>query len=282
MHRAVPLPRIGGSGPCPQALRERWRLATLAAGWPFPSDWGVPAVDAVCEAAAEGRDPVPALSRLGQARAESGAGLEETLHDLAALYEVVSAIERATADESHSMPHSMTRPTGIDAVPTRLVRAAALGWADVAAGELASARPMDELTGLATAGYLRVRLGEVYACAAAAEHRVDDAYVLVLLALDLSRAGGWSRLVPMLLAAEAMRSVFDSGETLALAGPSVAVVLARRDDLLALRTKRLRRAATDRLATDTDAACAGPVRVWVEQLPSGYQAACDLLNHLGR
>jgi hypothetical protein len=275
VHRAVPLPRTDRPGPCPQALRERWRLAALAAGWPFPSDWGVPAVDAVCEAAAEGRDPAHALSLLGQARAESGAGLDETLCDLAALYTVVRAIG---CDD----PAPEQDPTGVDAVPTGLVRATALGWADVAAGELASARPVDELTGLATAGYLRVRLGEVYAHAGSAGGRVDDAYVLVMLALDLSRTGGWSRLVPMLLAAEAMRSVFDSGETLALAGPSVAVALARRDELLALRTKRLRRVATARLATDSDAARAGPVRVWVERLPAGYQDACDLLGHLGR
>lgn len=279
MHRAVPLPRLGGSGPCPHALRERWRLATLAAGWRFPSDWGVPAVDAVCEAAAEGRDPLQALARLGRARAQSGAGLEETLHDLAALYTVVSAVPGASVEEPE--PAEPGDPV-VDVVPTRLVRAAALGWADVAAGEAAAARPIDELTGLATAGYLRVRLGEVYRRAQAAGHAVDDRYVLVLLALDLSRTGGWTRLVPMLMAAEAMRMVFDSGETHALAGPSVAVVLTRRDEQLPLRTKRLRRVATELLAADTDAACAGPVRVWIERLPCGYHSACDLLTDLGR
>jgi hypothetical protein len=59
-------------------------------------------------------------------------------------------------------------------------------------------------------------------------------------------------------------------------------VLSRRNEHLPLRTKRLRRLATELLGTDPDAACVGPVRVWQERLPEGYQAACDLLALLGR
>src|SRR5690606_5572136 len=33
-----------------RVLRARWRTASLAAGWRFPSDWGLPEVDAVCAA----------------------------------------------------------------------------------------------------------------------------------------------------------------------------------------------------------------------------------------
>ncbi len=274
MHRAVPLPRIGGSGQCPLALRERWRRATLAAGWPFPGDWGVPAVDAVCQAAAEGRDPVQALGRLGRARAESGAGLGETLHDLAALYSVVSTSQGPSAP--------VTDCSAVDRVPTRLVRAAALGWADVIAGEVASTRVVDELTGLTTAGYLRTRLAEVYDSAQADGHTAADGHVLVALTVDMSGTSGWTRMVPMLMAAQAMRETFAGGETLALAGPSLAVVLTRCDDRLALRTKRLRRRATDLVARDPDAAGVGPVHVWLESLPDTYAEACDLLAHLGR
>jgi len=278
--RAVRRPRTGGSEQCPLALRERWRVAALAAGWPFPDDWGVPAVDAVCEAATDGRDPTQALGRLGRARAESGAGLDETLRDLATLYVVVSATGRlagpgtaATTDGASSV---------LDHVPPRLLRATALGWADVVAGERASTRVVDELTGLTTAGYLRTRLAEVYRYAEVDGHTADERHVLVVLALDLTRAGGWSRLLPMLMAAEAMRAVFDGGETLTLLTPSVAVILAGRDERLALRSKRLRRLATELVARDPDSACVGPVRIWLEQLPSAHPAACDLLAHLGR
>jgi len=236
----------------------------------------VPAVDAVCEAAADGRDPVQALGWLGRARAKSGAGLSETLHDLAAMYRVVQAV--GGVDLAVAVPHVVD----VDGVPTRLVRAAALGWADVTSSEIASSRVVDEMTGLTTVGYLRTRLGEVYRSAQVAGRAIEDRHVLVLLAVDLSRTGGWTRLVPILMAAEAMRTVFDGGETLAQIGPSVAAVLCRRDELLPLRTKRVRRLATELLSADPDAARAGPVRVWLERLPTSYPGACDLLAHLGR
>jgi len=41
-------------------------------------------------------------------------------------------------------------------------------------------------------------------------------------------------------------------------------------------------AATELLATDPDAACAGPARVWLERLPDDYAAVCDLLARVGR
>jgi len=279
VRRAVPRPRTGGSDQCPLALRERWRVAALAAGWPFPGDWGVPAVDAVCEAATDGRDPTQALGRLGRARAESGAGLDETLHDLATLYAVVSATGGLAGPGA---PAADGASPVLDHVPPRLLRATALGWADVVAGERASTRVVDELTGLTTAGYLRTRLDEVYRCAEVDGHAADERHVLVALALDLTRAGGWTRLLPMLMAAEAMRAVFDGGETLTLLTPSVAVILAGRDERLALRSKRLRRLATELMARDPDSACVGPARVWLERLPSTHPAACDLLAHLGR
>jgi hypothetical protein len=258
----------GGPEPaprCPLELRQRWCAATIDGGWPYPSDWGLAAVDAVCEAVAEGRDPVPALERLGRARAQSGAGLSETLHDLAAFHATLAGC-----------------PPGVDSMPAALIRAAALGWAEATAGELASNRVVDGLTGLATTGYLRTRLGEVYRSAEACGQPAGERHVLVLLAVDLSRTVGWARLVPMLLAAEAMRAVFTGGETHALVGPSVAAVLCRRDPQLPLRTKRLRRLVTELLAADADAAHAGPVRLWLERLPPTYPAACDLLSHLGR
>jgi hypothetical protein len=266
----VPVQRGGPPGGCPRALRERWRLATLAAGWPFPGDWELPAVDAVCEAAAEGRDWTPALSLLGRARAASGAGLAETLQDLAALHAVLRhpGNARPAVDDP-------------DTVPTRLVRATAIGWADVTLAEVGMNQVIEPLTGLATAGYLRTRLGEIYRSARAEGRPVGDRHALVLVALDLRRVHGWTRLVPMLLAAEAIREVFDGGQTHAAVGPSVAAVLCRRDHRLPARIRLLRSLVGELLAADPDASSAGPPRVWLERLPDDHAAACDLVARLG-
>jgi hypothetical protein len=270
-HRLVPVQRGDPSGGCPRALRERWRLTTLAAGWPFPDDWGLPAVDAVCEATVKGRDSMSALSLLGRARAASGAGLAETLQDLAALHAVL-----------RHPGNARTAVDDPDIVPTRLVRATAIGWADVTLAGVSANQVIEPLTGLATAGYLRTRLGEVYRSARAAGLPAGDRHALVLVALDLRRVHGWTRLVPMLLAAEAIREVFDGGQTHAAAGPSVAAVLCRRDQRLPARIRRLRSLVGELLAADPDASPAGPPRVWLERLPYDHAAACDLVTRLGR
>ncbi|MCG8920786.1 GGDEF domain-containing protein, partial [Actinokineospora sp. PR83] len=54
------------------ALRSRWRAASLAAGWRYPSDWATAEVDAVCRAAAAGADLAAPLAALGRARAHGG------------------------------------------------------------------------------------------------------------------------------------------------------------------------------------------------------------------
>ena len=264
-HRLMPLQRIGPSGGCPRNLRERWRAATLTAGWPFPSDWALPAVDSLCEAVAAGLDPVPPLARLGRARAESGAGLAETLQDIAVLHAVLR--------------HGGAGPVAFDPdqVPSGLVRSVALGWADVAFAEIATTQVVDGLTGLATAGYLRTRLGEIYRAADVAGRPAGERHVLLIVALDLTRLTGWTRFVPMVLAAEAMREVFDGGQTHAVLGPSVAAVLTRLDDRLPARTVRLRSLISELLAADPDATAAGPPRLWQERLPDEYQQACELV-----
>jgi hypothetical protein len=268
-HRLMPLQRIGPSGGCPHALRERWRNATLAAGWSFPSDWGVPAVDSLCEAVTAGLDPVPPLSRLGQARAKSGAGLDETLRDIAILHAVLR------------QPGGGPVVLDPDQVPSRLIRAVALGWADVAFAEVTTSQVVDGMTGLTTASYLRTRLGEVYRAARAAGLPVTDRHGLVLVALDLRQIQGWTRFVPMVLAAEAMRETFAAGQTHTVLSPSVAAVLTEQDPQLPMRMVRLRSLISELLAADPDATAAGPPRVWLEHLPADCQAACELIAKLG-
>jgi len=267
-HRLMPLQRIGPAGGCPRDLRERWRQTTLAAGWPFPSDWGVPAVDTLCSAVTAGLDPVSPLCRLGRARAETGAGLAETLQDLAALHTVLR------------QPGPCPVVDDPDQVPSRLIRAIALGWADVALAEVGASQVVDSMTGLATASYLRTRLSEIYRAAQADGEPASDRHILVLVSLDLSRIEGWTRLVPMVLAAEAMRDVFNGGQTHAVLGQSVAVVLTGLDTKLPSRTVRLRSLICELLTADPDATSAGPPQVWLERLPVEYTQACELLTRL--
>ncbi|MBB5955121.1 GGDEF domain-containing protein [Saccharothrix tamanrassetensis] len=261
--------RRPGAEQAVRGLRSRWRTATTAAGWPFPADWPSNEVDEVCAAVLDTADPAPALHRLGAARAEAGATLAETLLDLAALHAVMAEPPGSTGIVSPN----------IDATPAWMLRATALGWGEVMSEQAANCAADNPLTGLATGAYLRTRLREVYAEARTAG-RQD--HVLVLVALDLSRTSGWSRVVAMTLLADALREVFDAGQTIASIGPSVAAVLLRRDDRLHRAVTNLRLLTTHRLAVDPHVAPTGPAEVWLEELPATYEQAAELIADLGR
>ncbi|QRP45141.1 GGDEF domain-containing protein [Amycolatopsis sp. FDAARGOS 1241] len=251
-----------------RALRARWRTASLAAGWRFPSDWALPEVDAVC-AAVMRHGPTgaeTALAGLGRARAAAGAGLGETLSDLAALHAVLADPESVDGFVSPD----------VDATPARLLRVTALAWADVATDQLVHTEVTDPLTGLPSAAYLRTRLGEVYRAGSGDDH------VLLVVGLDLTTVSGWPRLTGMILVADAVRWVFDTGESYATLGPSVVAALCRRDDRLASRGVALRRALNDRLSVDAQLREVNQPRVSAVRLPATHDRACDLLADLGR
>lgn len=260
-----------------RALRTRWRTASLAAGWPFPNDWPLAEIDVVCHAVLDDDELAPALSKLGRARAEAGAGLGETLCDLAALHAVltVPGINVPGGTDGIVSPDP-------DAAPTRLVRVTALAWADVVLDQLAHTEVSDGLTGLSSPAYLRARLREVYREADAEGVPAAEKYVLVLLAPNVSRTSGWSRLAAMVLLADALRAVYDGGQTLAAIGPATLGVLAERDGRCAARLAELRWSAGARLAVDPQLAAIGPPPVWLEQLPPTHEAACRLLAELAR
>lgn len=255
-----------------RALRTRWRTASLAAGWPFPNDWPLAEIDDVCHAVLDGAELAPALRHLGRARAERGAGLGETLCDLAALHAVVNG---PGASDGIVSPDP-------DATPARLIRVTALAWADVVLDQLAHTEVSDGLTGLSSPAYLRARLREVYREAEAQDVPVSDKYVLVLLAPDVSRTSGWSRLAAMVLLADSLRAVYNGGQTLAAIGPATLAVLAERDGRCAARLAELRWSAAARLSVDPTLAEIGPPPVWLEQLPATHEAACRLLVELAR
>jgi hypothetical protein len=261
-----------GTGHELRILRARWRTASIAAGWRFPSDWGVPEVDEVCLSAVRRGDLATALSGLGRARAEAGAGLDETLTDLAALHAVLT-----NADVRDGLI-----ATDPNAAPTKLVRAAALAWAEASFGELRNAETTENLTNLATLAYLRTRLGEVYRQAVRLGVPAAETHALLVVTLDLSAVTGWARLMAMVLVADALREIFDGGESIALLGPSVAAVLAERDTGFGDRALSAGWLITERLAVDPQLKSTNRPVVRLERLPATQQEAKSLLQTISR
>ena len=237
-------------------LSREWNERASAYGWAFPSDWHVPAVDAVCDAIIAEADVWAAAERLGRSRAAAGVSLAEALVDIDGLAAVV--------------PRRYTDP---------LRRAVSLGWADRITAPPSSVA--DPLTGLVTPEYLQVRLGEVYRGAEVAGTNVSTSSALVVVRLDLHGHSGWQRTLPMILVGDGMRRVFDGGQSLALLGDSVAVVLAERDAMLARRARLLCSMITNQIELDTQVLIPAP-SVWIETLPPKYAAAMDLIAELGR
>lgn len=253
-------------------LRARWRTASIANGWRFPSDWPLPEVDLVCASVLGSVDMCSALASLGRARAQAGAGLEETLVDLAALHAVLS---------NPDSPDGLV-PVDPDTTPSRLVRVAALAWADESFGELSQVRTTHGLTGLATEAYLRSRLGEVYRQAARDGTRVGDTHVLLVVTLDLSDVLGWSRMMAMVLVADVLRQVFDGGESSAALGPSVAVVLAEREPAFGERVLSAAWLVNERLHIDPELRSAPRPDLRVVSLPETEDAAATVVRQLSR
>jgi hypothetical protein len=232
----------------------------------------VPEVDAVCLSAIRRGDLTGALSSLGRARAQAGAGLDETLTDLAALHAVLTNAEVRDG----------LIATDPNAAPTRMVRAAALAWADESFGELRNAETTENLTSLTTHAYLRTRLGEVYRAAGRAGASAAETHALLVVTLDLSAVMGWSRLMAMVLVADALREVFDGGESIAILGPSVAVVLADRDPTFGDRSLSAGWLITERLAVDPQLESSRRPILRLERLPSTQEDAKELLLNLSR
>ncbi len=237
-------------------LQRRWWEQSREAGWIFSSDWYDPAVDALCEACASGADLWASAQRLGSARARAGVSLGETLADVDELTAVAPGL---AADV--------------------LLRAVSLGWAERTVAPAPAV--FDPLTGLVSIEYLRIRLGEVYRGADVAGTDVSDTHALVVVAVGLTGMSGWDRITPLLLAGDAMRTVFDGEHTLARLADHMAVVLTRREQMLPRRSQLLAGMLTDRLAAGDPAPAPAP-RIWIERLPASLSAAIGMIQELGR
>ncbi|WP_051267134.1 hypothetical protein [Nakamurella lactea] len=238
-----------------EALREQWQVLSSELGWAYASDWQQDSVDALCEAMVELRDPWDAAERLGRDRAAAGVGLAETLSDIDALTTLVP-----------------------DDNAEQLRRAVSLGWSEVATAPQVSL--IDPMTGLVSLGYLQLRLGEVYRAGAGMGRPVGASHALVIVRIRSTQTGLGRRL-PMVVVADALRSVFDAGETLALLSDSVIAVLCRRDQRLPARAGLAQTLGQRMLDRDE---LAGPVSVagWIEPLPGSVALATAMLADLSR
>ena len=124
----------------------------------------------------------------------------------------------------------------------------------------------DPLTGLVSVDYLRTRLGEVYRSADVADTKVSATPRTGDVRLNLTGRTGWDRLTPLVLAGDAMRTVFDGGQTLGRLADHMAVVLAAREPMLARRTHLLAGMVRERLGRDLPTG-ESIARIWIERLP---------------
>ncbi|MFD6948977.1 hypothetical protein A6A08_02950 [Nocardiopsis sp. TSRI0078] len=226
-------------------LRAPWGRRIREAGWEPPEEWWTPTVNAVCDAFASGSDLVGPCRRLGEARARLGTGIGQSLDGLSVF----------------------TALAGWHSPPLALVRALAEGWADAGPGRESC---QDPLTGLATAGYLRTRLGELYRSTGGGAPPATG-YRLVVVVLGPA-ADPWQRAARLSVLSHELCRFFTRGESVCLLGRGRIAVVAPESDGLDRELGGLCRGT----AWEYGAA------VWAVALPPAYEEAWDLVAGLER
>jgi hypothetical protein len=247
----------------PALLSAAWSSLSLDRAWLRPHDWYTPEVEVVTEAITAGLNPDHALEALGAARAEAGVGLTEALDDLRCLAELT--------------------PGRLD--PWSATKALARGWDDAAARGTMPAPVLDPATDLATLPYLAVRLREIYDAAHGAGGFVPTTHCLIVIDTATACPDPWSRFHRGIVLGQVMREVFTDGSSVVSLGDhsGAALALVARTRSLGTVVRRLRARLNEVMADlQEEGAVRHPVRVWVEQLPAGYDQATALLADLAR
>lgn len=182
-------------------LRSLWQRASRIRGWRVPGDWWTPAVDDVIDAVASGGPVAEPCARLGAARGEAGVGLAEAFDDIWSLFSLLGRIPSAVVVRHFAESYVQSAPTA--EIYTESV---------------------EPLSGLARPDYLRMRLGEVYAEAAAAGTDPNDRHGLVVVRFAAAPFR-WDGIVERLSLGRILTTVFSAGETVAHLGPAVVAVL---------------------------------------------------------
>lgn len=227
-------------------VRSLWQRTSRVRGWRVPSDWWAPAVEDVIDAVVSGGPMAEPCARLAAAREGGGVGLAEAFDDLWSLFSVLGRIPAAL-----------------------VVRRFAESYAQSGATAEPYTESVEPLSGLARPHYLRSRLGEVYAEAAAAGSDPNDRHGLVAVRFA-PVPSSWDGITRRLSLARILTTVFSAGETVADLGPDVVAVLTVRH-VSAVPSDLPR---TLRLATDVH------VTVRRLRLPATLPGALTLLDVL--
>lgn len=216
-----------------------------------------------------------------------GAAATETGRDLAA--------DGVPLDEVFADLEAAYDAAGMAEPDYEAVRALCQAWTEVSLRYLHGLSCDDPLSGLASLPHLRSRLDEIYREAEwrgapisteralvvveayRAGTRADDGSVG--LGGDHSVARRFGSALRMAEVADALRTVFSGGETVARVGVHRAVAVVRRHPDLAAQVESLRQFLRSRSAARPDA---GEQRVWIEGLPASHDSASMLLDELAR
>lgn len=241
-----------------ELVREHWRRQSLSTVWLRPGDWHHPAVDALAEALADGRDATAAAARLGEARGVAGVSIGEAMDDLLCAYRVLGAETEVTT-----------------------LRALGAGWAEGAIEPHVAVAVRDPASGLATVDYLAVRLRETYAHAAALGLSAGTTSALVHVDVAVDHVALWQRAAREAGVGEALLAASPVGPAVSLGGGTYAVLVpaSEAEGLLAVVRHEIE-AATQRLGLS--AVLRRPPRISVIPLPGTLAEAEELLTELRR
>lgn len=247
-----PHERDNGGASGAESLRRRWQAQSYERtnlGWP---EWNDPAVDQVIDDITAGRDPWMSLRALVRARSRAGMSIYVVIHDLGALRDVdTTGGTRALAS--------------LDA---------AVLLEDWYAEDLARQETecvQDPLTGLATAGFLKQYLRQLYRSVASLA-LPDFGHHLVLVDLPQSLVGA-NLMSAQLACASLLTQEFDQGWTIAVLNP-------HRHGVLASGAHGNHPELEAKLNELEEFPPGAKPSVSSLDLPSNAVAACDLIDSL--
>lgn len=210
--------------------------------------------EALGEALAADRDVEAACSVTGRELARDGIDLAGALEMLHRTYAEVVGREPAFA-ATHAL---------------------CLAWSEETLGYLHQLSCEDPLTGLATMAHLRARLSEIYRGEELAGLAPGSTHALVVVDVPGPSRDHFGHALRQVQTVETVRLVFPGSESIGVLSRARIAVVTRRDEVLGRKVKALRT-----LLEENETGW-GPVRVWIEGLPSRDSAAGAVLDELAR
>jgi hypothetical protein len=251
---ALPTPR--NATPLTTRLTDRWCEVSLQTGWALPGAWWTSAAQTVVEALLDDDSHPEAYAELARQRAAAGVTLAETLDDLAALF---------VAARLGTPPYAITRAVSVAWVAAHQHAVEAIGC-------------IDARHGLGTVAHVEARLSELYLEGARHGYSPAETHSLVVVQLREIRDSDdpWTDALRLSDVAQCLRTVFDAGQVMGLAGRDRVVVVAPRAADLPRSVEALRRL----LKEWGPMAPAAQPDLWIEQLPTTRTSAGRLLSSL--